>query len=77
MDVNLENNVFGFLLGRVLPLVLAPPGSHPAVGRRLRGVVRPTPSRARVILSRDAELTSGVGFECDLVRDGSELAVEE
>ncbi|MGC9670366.1 hypothetical protein ACNTMW_27960 [Planosporangium sp. 12N6] len=70
--MNLEDcdHVYGFLLGSLLPFVVAPPGSVP----RLRGVVRVDAERARVALSDDASMASGVSAEFalpELFRDGS------
>jgi hypothetical protein len=76
MDVSLEDNVFGFLLRQALPLVVAPAGSRPPGDPRLRGVVRSALRRARVILSRDPQMLSGIGFEFDLVDDEAEISVD-
>lgn len=76
MAEELEDYKFSFLLRRIAPLVMAPPGPLPPTGTRLRGVVRAGRQRARVVFSADERMESGVGFEFALSGDGPEFEID-
>jgi hypothetical protein len=58
---------FDLLLCRAIPLVLAPAGN--AAGPRVRGVVRAGSGHARIVLSSDAAMSSGVAVDYELTPD--------
>ncbi|WP_174189703.1 hypothetical protein [Nocardia barduliensis] len=64
---------FDLLLCRTIPLVLAPAGV--AVGPRVRGVVRAGSGHARIVLSPDATMGSGIAVDYELTPDGGLLDV--
>ncbi|MDT5038710.1 MAG: hypothetical protein QOE03_3895 [Micromonosporaceae bacterium] len=76
MVTNLEDATYAFLLRSVTPLVVAPPGSLPAYRTTLRGVVRASNDVARIVVSNDVQMTSGLAVEFALSREGEALDVE-
>ncbi|GAA0713967.1 hypothetical protein Drose_25940 [Dactylosporangium roseum] len=75
MVMSLEDGTYDFMLRGVIPLVVVPPGSLPPSGPRLRGAVRASNERARIAVSDDARMTSGVGVEFELSGAGQPLDV--
>ncbi|MGC4744669.1 hypothetical protein ACLQ28_03235 [Micromonospora sp. DT201] len=74
--MNLADFTFGRLLRHAAPLVMAPPGSLPPGGPQLRGLVRSGDEQARMFYCHDAAMTSGTGFEFELLSNGGELNVD-
>lgn len=72
----MDEHLFGFLLRRIAPLVVAPVGPLPPAGFQLRGVVRAGHTRARVVFSPDARRESGIGYEFTLSEDGVDAAID-
>jgi hypothetical protein len=70
-----EDGAFGFLLRSMVPFVLDPLGLSPSSAIALRGVVR-TSHRARVAISQDSDLASGVAVEFELGHGSRVLDVE-
>ncbi|MGV9971127.1 hypothetical protein [Nocardia beijingensis] len=58
---------FDLLLCRTIPLVLAPAGT--AVGPRVRGIVCADSGHARIVLSPDAVMISGIAVDYELASD--------
>ncbi|MEU6832822.1 hypothetical protein ABZ894_29610 [Nocardia beijingensis] len=64
---------FDLLLYRAIPLVLAPAGT--TVGPRVRGVVRAGSGHARIVLSPDAAMVSGIAVDYELTSGAGLLDV--
>lgn len=80
MATDLADAIHGFLLRSMLPLLVASPGPSPSAGPRLRGVVRADEAHARVALSADDRMASGVAAEFvlrSLMSDGRLTGVEK
>ena len=75
MTTAAADHTFSFLLRSTIPLVLAPPGRLPPVDARIRGVVRADPTHARVVLSADIDLSTGLAVDFDLTPDAEALNV--
>ena len=68
MATTTNDHAFGFLLRCGIPLVVAPAGPPPVV--RLRGIVRPDPDHARVVLAQTSQ-TGGLAVDFALaMHDG-------
>jgi hypothetical protein len=76
MATDLEDATFSFMLRSIIPLLVAPPGPLPSRGPRLRGVVRVDHGSARVVLSDDPTMTSGLAVQFALSSSDRALNVE-
>jgi hypothetical protein len=71
-----EANTFALLLRSAIPLVVAPLGPSSTGVVRLRGIVRASNGTARIALSRDSDMASGLAVEFPLSAGGHPLVAE-
>ncbi|MFF0491103.1 hypothetical protein ACFYTQ_18945 [Nocardia sp. NPDC004068] len=57
---------FSFLLWRAIGILMSPPGPEPQISPWLRGVVRPAPGSARIVLSPDERHAPGLAVDYPL-----------
>ncbi|MCY1144518.1 hypothetical protein OWR29_41525 [Actinoplanes sp. Pm04-4] len=63
---DVEDHTFGLLLRSIAPMVMSGAASHGGECPRLRGVVRASESHARIVVSSDLSMSTGVAFQFPL-----------